>query len=780
MPQDTASILKDPNFAGLSPQERIKVLNTVDPNFMGLPEPEKMKVVTALGAPPTPELTDVQKAALKRENIPVNASPTFIEGQKAVLKSKFEQAQPQSTVATRTREALTGVLEPFTLPNLFNAAKSIFNAQMSINANPLSLESYRPAAQLVEGAVTAPIEPVKNFIEGLRTGDYDRAAYGSGGILSQTVPAVEGGVKLVKGAANVANLRENARKFAQSATSSTAFKTTEPIIDKYNTAAADAASRQAASDAIVAEKNRVAAEAAAKKTVGNQEKVTAKNEAAMTEADIATEQNQAKIQADNERAQQIHQQKLTEAQTHNQGVLAQQNRARVLDTGLKEGSQQLGMDLVDLDKKLRSEANLKYDEVYKKVDSDPGVPMEEMAKAAKEAQGYLEGSAESIKQFNELIRKGAEEEGATVDGMAVGPGDPIYDMLRSQGALETGGTISFRDLKGYSSEIGRKLAQGGLPSDIYRAMKALKEKIDLAKAEIAKRNGVGAELKTAEDFYQKYQDAFYDKDSAIAQARKRVGVLDPEYYADPFTKGKASGVGLDKLRSIPTQYADTVNAISGTIDRLKANYQELQGMKIPKEKPVPTAPTPKTPGPRSMATLEAIPEPVEPGTTPRKIVESPKPPTAEEIVAEKRQRVEARGRSLMTISNYDAANIAAVPAGVLLGHPLLGLAPLAAKYGLSYVLTRPGVIEWIAKPTVADLAAIESMPPAAQGALRSQLQSILDQESAAGRQVKPAGAIRNFLQRTQIVNRNVAIPSNVSGGVKNRRDALEALGTPAQ
>jgi hypothetical protein len=785
MPQDTASILKDPNFANLAPDERIKVLNTVDENFRGLPEPEKMKVVSALGGPPSPVLTDVQKAAMAREKIPVNASPTFIQGQKAVLKSKMEEAQPQSTMLTRAREATIGVLEPFTLPNLFKAAKAAYNAQLSINDNPFSLESYKPAAQLVESAVTAPVQPVVNFVEGLRTGDYDRAAYGSGGMLSQTVPAVEGGANLVEGASSLLDLRTKARNLAQNMTSSTAFKTTQPMVENYNTAAADAAARQAKSDTAVGETNRAALADAAEKNARNQAKVTGKNEAAMTEADIATEQNQAKVTAENQKAQTAHQQELAETRAHNQDVLARQNRAATLDSNLREGSQQLGQDLVDLNDKLKGEADVKYQKVYDKVDSDPGIPVEQMAEAAKKSQKLLEGSAESIKQFNELIRKAPEEEGVMIDGAMRTPGDPLYDMLNKQGALQTGGevsgdTISFRDLKGYSSEISRRLAdgKGEIPSDVYRALQDLKGKLDAAKAEIAERNGAGAELTDAEDFFRKWKDA-YGKTTAAGQTFRRVGVLDPEFYSEPFTKGKASGVGLDKLSSIPTQFADTVSAIVDRVKRLKSDFEESQALKIPKAKPEPTAPTPKTPGPRAMATLEPNPEPVVAETTPRKIVEGPKPPTAAEIVADKRQRVEARGRSLMTISNYDAANIAAVPAGVLLGHPLLGLAPLAAKYGLSYILTRPGIIDWIAKPTVADIAAIDKMPPAAQGALRTQLQGILDQESAAGRAVQPAGAIRNFLQRTQVVNRTVAVPTNSSAGVKNRRDALEALGHPA-
>lgn len=44
---DTATILADPKFQSLPPEERIKVLNSVDANFMKLADSEKMKVVTS-------------------------------------------------------------------------------------------------------------------------------------------------------------------------------------------------------------------------------------------------------------------------------------------------------------------------------------------------------------------------------------------------------------------------------------------------------------------------------------------------------------------------------------------------------------------------------------------------------------------------------------------------------------------------------------------------------------------------------------------------------------
>jgi hypothetical protein len=158
------------------------------------------------------------------------------------------------------------------------------------------------------------------------------------------------------------------------------------------------------------------------------------------------------------------------------------------------------------------------------------------------------------------------------------------------------------------------------------------------------------------------------------------------------------------------------------------------------------------------------------------VFNEPAPPTAENIVADKRQRVEAKGRSLAEISKYDAGTLASVPLGAMFGHPLAGLIPLASKYGLSFLLTRASVIDWLSKPTMADMLAIEKLPDPVKTTVRQGLQQVMDEESAGGRQVQPAGPVRNFLNRTTVVSG----PMGAAGGagIKNRRDALEALGQP--
>lgn len=721
-------------------------------------------------------------------------SSTMLAGQKANIASDLEKAQPgsavtrdasgqmqmtpASTLGSRAREATIGVLEPFTAGNLLGTVKAGGSALWQM----MSGGGTQKAQDLIEGAVKAPIQPVQNVVEGIRTGDYDKAAYGAGGVLSQTVPAVEGVAKGVTAGVEklspVGTLREQARTAAQSLTSSGSFKTTEPIVEKYNAGVADTAVRQAESDAVVGEKNAQAVQSAAEKTQKAQSGTTAKNEAAMNEADIKTEgQSAANIEA-NRRAAAAHAQELKKVQEHNAAAAEQQARAQALDSSLKDSSRRIGENTQALKDKLKLEGDEKYTAVKAKLQDDPGIPLADMAAAAKEAEGMLKGSPENIKQFRDLVRKGSEEEGAVVNGMNVSPGDPLYEMLKSQGALDTGGTLPFDQLQGYSSELGRKLAQGDLPGDVYQAMKHLKEKIDLAKAEIADRHGAGPELQAADTFWHKYLESFYNKDSAVSKVRENVKKYDPEFYAEPFTKGKSTGVATTRLKSFPTRHIEEATALANDAEKIRQDYAERKALKPLAPKPLPVPPAARPPQPRAMGTLQPIPEPVVPATTPRRIIEGPAAPTAEEIVAEKRARIESKGRNIAEISKYDAGTIAAAPLGVLLGHPMLGLVPLASKYGMSFLLTRPSIIEWIARPTSADLIAIDRLPEPVKVQVRAGLQQIMDEQSAAGKPIQPAGPVKQFLSKTATVSRMTGAPANLSGAATNRREALEAVGRP--
>jgi hypothetical protein len=574
----------------------------------------------------------------------------------------------------------------------------------------------------------------------------------------------------VGGLSKVGALRESTRAIAQGKVGASAYETTDKIVDKYNQDADAAKVKQAESDANVAKANADAQTAAQQKTATNQQKVIAKNESSMTQADIDTEQNTAATAKANMIQQEAHQAATQEATTHNQNVAQLKNQAATLDSQLREGSEQLGNDVVDLDKKLRQEGNGKYEAVRAKVGDDPGVPLSDIAAAAKEAQGKLKGAPESIRQFNDLMRKGAADEDATgqmVNGVKPEPGTGLYKLMEDQGLLGEPENLPFDQLQGYSSELGRKLAEGGLPGDVYQAVKYLKEQVDAAKTEIAERNGAGLELQEADGFWNKYQDAFYDKDSAVANVRRRVGVLDPEYYSEPFTKGKAAGVGAAKLRAIPTQYADAVNALAATTERLRTAYGQRGALKIPSEKPLPTAPAPKATGPRAMATLQPIPGEVAPQVTPRTQVPGPAAPTVGEIMDTKAERARTQAYGMGRGSKYDVVTAAGALYALSQGHLWTALAVPAIRFGIPALLKTDGFIDFISKPTAADLAAADKLPPAVRQQVKANIQTVINQTAAAHQPITVSPAIQAWIRT-----------GAAAGTVTNPREAKEALGRP--
>lgn len=699
----------------LTPQSFAQSIKAKYPQYQSVPDMELTRRI-------------LEKYPVYREKF---RASTMAAGQRAVLNSEFEKAQPESTVGTRSREAAIGLLEPFDANNILGSIKQGGQALWQM----LSGGGTGKAQEIIKGMVTAPAQPVINMYEGVKTGDYDRAAYGAGGFASQTAPAIEGGAALGKAVLPLDQLRDMTRRAAQNMTASSSFKTTRPIVEDYNLAAADTAARQAESDAAIAEKNRLAAD----------------------EAGIKTGEKQMKFEQDTAAKNVAFKEKASDVIAQNREAEHSNARGEAVNRSVEEGSKRLGESVKDLDLKLREEGNGKYDVVRSGTAKDPGVPLSDMVNAANEAKTKLAGSQESIKQFNELIRKGAEGEEVQAAGMTVKPGDRLYEMLKEQGAINPDESINFKDLQGYSSELGRKLAQGNLPGDIYQALKYMKEKIDAAKAVVAERNGVGPQLQDAESFWHDYMDLFYDKDSSVTQVREGVGVKNPGEAGNQFYRGNMDEIAVGKLKKLRTVYAKDASAVADLARNIGAAQAEASATRVVKPQELPAAPKPGE-----------APRPTVAATTPRKMIEGPDAPTAENIVADKRQRIEAKGRNLFAIHPYDTVNAASAVAGFAYGHPLAGLIPLASKYGLSFLLTRPSVIDWIARPTVADLAAIDRLPDPVKMQVRQGLQQVMDEESAGGRAVRPAQQVERFLNRTAVI----------SNPPQNRRDAMQAMGRP--
>lgn len=678
-------------------------------------------------------------------------SPTALALEKQVLASKMEEAQGQSTVGSRARESAIGVLEPLTIPNVAAGIKTVATTvgDLGTVTNPDRIvKGVGELRDLAKGIYHAAVDPLSNYIDAIKTGDYDKAANASGGILSQTVPTVG----MIPGAESplpgtpalpnlniVGKLREGARNTAKTLTGSGNYRVTTPMIDKFNEGIAKTAESQTAANAAVAGKNAESAAAAAETN-----RIAAEAAAAKT----------AELKAG-------HVDTVNQTLQSNRDALLAKSRAEGITRSVEEGSKRLGESVNDLNLKLREEANGKYAKVRELVSQDPGVPLTDMAQAAREAQAKLKGSTENIKQFRELIRTSPEESAVHTSAGDVHPGDRLYDMLAEQGLLETGGSIPFDELQGYSSEIGRKLAQGGVPGDIYQALKYLKDKIDTAKGVIAERNNAGLQLKDADSFYHDYMDLFYDKDSSIAKVREGYGNKNASEAFNDFLRGKSDEVAIGRLNKLNSVYAPDAKAVANLAQNLKSASAKFDAIKPGKVAELPAAPKP------------VVPKVVEAKVEPNKVIAGPEAPTAQDIVNESKSRVESKAYSFTELQKRDMYIVGAGVIGGLLRDNWIGglgggLAVEGAVKGAGALLNVDAVKNWIAQPTEATVQAAARLPEPYRATLVNNLREMIEKEKAAGRPIPVDPAVQKLLGTTIVTG----------AAVKSRREAMDSINRP--
>lgn len=378
---------------------------------------------------------------------------------------------------------------------------------------------------------------------------------------------------------------------------------------------------------------------------------------------------------------------------------AQKQSVQEQRTGLTEsisqGSRQFGEGIKELSRKVKTEQiDPQYEAVRKATAADPGEPLAEIAKDARTAEGLIKGSTENIKQFRELLRKAPETEGVQTSAGFTVPGEPLYEQLVQEGAIDTGGKLPYSDLQGYSTELGDKLRKGGMPDDVYRAIKYLKEKIDTRKQAIADRNGVGPQLVKANADYTHYVDTFFEKPSAIAATLERVGKLDPEHYAAPVISGKAAQLGIMRLMHYANEFPEA--------RQLAEQAKSLRGMS---------------------GKLKEFPK--------QKQIEQPKPPTLDDVKARKMKEVKSEAREIGRLNRWDASLIAGSAIGPFFGRwetLLIDPAYLVGRKALGKFLDRPAVLKWLAEPSPDDLRILSSLPAEAKAEIAGKMTDFIVKE----------------------------------------------------
>lgn len=400
----------------------------------------------------------------------------------------------------------------------------------------------------------------------------------------------------------------------------------------------------------------------------------------------------------------------------------------------------------------KAKADAMYDAVREKTTGST-VPATQLTDAVKTAQNNLQGSSESIKQFNDILSKYPDGDPDTLSfttgsgGKTVVPrGHPIYDVLKAAGEGEDT-PAAFNDLQGYYTELGDKLSGGNLPSDVYLAVKSLRDNIGGMMQKMASDSGAGALFKNAQNFYRDYYQTFREMTgpnhtgSPIANS---LSAKDPAYAIKPLTVEETA----QRVRNALSRF-DPPQKGQGGAAKLYDNFRDVSRrfdaagtpIKVP---PQPTAPTPQ-PAPTA-PTLQPRPTPPTPITVePPTRVSPPMRPNVvqaqerfigpEDIQTAKLKALDDRIQSMRKTSWAKLSGMGMVSAAVhyVTGLPIAeaGMGLVGGNYALARVLEIPEIKNILTKPTPADVAQINP-------AIARDLQPLIEQAKAKGIKISPA------------------------------------------
>lgn len=696
-----------------------------------------------------------QEAAEKEKNAPRPSIRSFVQGTAESEAQKAQQAQEKAEEPNVYQGGKVTGQRP-TLLRMGNALLSMSHESANvINQMYAGLMDPKTAAALIVSTVSPEVAAAyfmttggQAAYEAIKKGEVSpdnvqsllfalSQMAGAGAAAGEAAPAEAARYNAVTSA--IKSAPEVVRQGSQILAGVGPERTTAPMVEEYQKAKATAEEKQAAE----AEKADTANRGKVEKYADAKREALAREE----EGKAAHAAESEEVKARNQAQQDLH---------SNRGNLAR---------NINQGSSDLGTGIEELDKKVRAQGNEKYNAVKAKVASDEGVDVEPIADAVRHAKDkIIKGSPESIRQFHSIESREAigQVEGEGAEGGGAVPPD-IWDQLDD--AQKQGTKLKFDTLQGYSSEIGTRLAKGGLEGDVYQALKYVKEAIDKQKEVIAGRNGASAELKSADGFWRNYMETFYDKPSAVAATLARVGKLDPEYYAEPFF-GKAAKTSIAKLKNFDADLANRAETLRTQQEEFKKAGGAAALKKGPKVEAAPEAPAPGEP-------------PKKPQLEKPKTIEQPAVPTEADVIARKKAELAKEARNLGSLSRFDVGLLASSAIAPIISKVMgrgwetmvaegaAGPAIVAGRRAFSQALQKPKLMEWLSKPNEEDLRILQKVNPDIQVKVKANIRDFIRNEESHGQEVKVAPSVRNWLRisGTKLVKRGQEILKGEEGSL---------------
>lgn len=340
-------------------------------------------------------------------------------------------------------------------------------------------------------------------------------------------------------------------------------------------------------------------------------------------------QKAAEAEAAYQKELQAHQQKVSEIKADYQKKAEKFQTAESLKRQQKQLGTTVGENIKLADKKVSNAIGKEFAAVNEAVEKKaPPVKLTDVSKSARSDLVF----PDSVKAFNNILKNLGE---TTKSG-------------------------SFSEMRMAYTRLNEILFGGNeLPTDLYRAVKTVRDSLGRDLTEAAKSVGEGEKYGAAMKKWSEYMEDWHDT-TAIAKGGSPISRIvqaeDPQFVIDQFG-GKANERLLRTLEKYKGYGVDTELA-----GQLQSTTGKLKGMSIPKEPPeAPRVPAP--PERKAESTFTKIPRPPM-APTPESAVSIPTPPVAPEIAPFDRQ---AAARQIL----IDRIRKALIGGGAVGGYELL-------------------------------------------------------------------------------------------------------------
>lgn len=363
------------------------------------------------------------------------------------------------------------------------------------------------------------------------------------------------------------------------------------------------------------------------------------------------------IDKSNQAKQETVDEKNADAKAKRDAAVAENDRITAATKRLNENEPKLKQQLKETEERVHDAANQRYEDLKPKLNSVEADP-ETAATIVDDSIGQMDKS-DSEPPILTKFRKAAEN-----------------------------GVMTYGDLDGFRSNLGRELRKGTLPGSTYHIYETMSDAITDEMTRIASEKGLSEEANAARSAWREWAEAFRDRKSPLRQILK-----DPEDHGFLKRVRFKQNSGLNVIRKFNPELADAVESDVKLMDEIRAPRGQSP---LSEPKPVPPAAPPKVAK-----------------VTPPKVV------TPESLSETKRAAAKAHAEKLYNSSSHLATVFVVLDSVRKLLTGNLGGAAIDVGSRVAYAggknafanyLESPKVLDAVSKITPADVKEIMKLP----------------------------------------------------------------------